>query len=545
MIRIEQETQSMQPYENEIENETTDGLPYMYAPSWLLSGNVDSVASSKTVSLFPYLQEQERAILLLLLSDLQRQLLHPADPKLWEKELLPLTLDTKRLLRSIPNRHPSEEIFFWRAVTTLGYLQLLLQEAGAAPRTLSLFQSPTLQQCHGKHFEMTLLLPRENLPFILGIHSGYSSCLSVTAHPWLVAQSPFFIWKPIWLDFSHGERKWYLHFLAHSQQPDSLLDMNGAHVSGWASFFSPAVTTRKKSLMTQWRSFQAFTRRLYDHGFLSQLEVEDSTYLPFSQKGLQVYWQRPISTFEEKGSRHFCGRVAYLETQRFLHVSSLLAQLGKGVPAAHLKSIKDHVLSALRTKATKSLLSHFILLEAGVILPSVLLFLEWVLRMHPDHAVPLPSVMREWMQGCNLDALSEQPIACLESFQERVEDAPATWLSWMQEIPTFTIARLSAELTIQARVEVQPAESIVAPAVAAAEKLDRIQTRTELETMRSRSQTSYLQLYKTYLTSLDPKSRQLIATIKEQLKPKAFEEQITQRLVTYMVEHPQTWRPGM
>ena len=60
--------------------------------------------------------------------------------------------------------------------------------------------------------------------------------------------------------------------------------------------------------------------------------------------------------------------------------------------------------------------------------------------------------------------------------------------------------------------------------------------------MRTRSQTSYLQLYKTYLTSLDPKSRQLIATIKEQLKPKAFEEQITQRLVSYMVEHPHSWK---
>ena len=137
----------MQPYENEIETEITDGIPYIYAPSWLLSGNVDSgAASSTTISLFPYFQEQERGILLLLFSDLQRQLLHPADPKLWEKELLPLTLDTKRLLRSIPNRYPNEEVFFWRAVTTLGYLQLLLQETGTAPRTLPLFQSPTLQQ---------------------------------------------------------------------------------------------------------------------------------------------------------------------------------------------------------------------------------------------------------------------------------------------------------------------------------------------------------------------------------------------------------------
>jgi hypothetical protein len=540
MIRIDQEKPFMQPYENEIENEIIEGIPYMYAPSWLLSGNLDSVAPSKTVSLFPYFQEQEQAILLLLLSDLQRQLLHPADPKLWEKEMLPLTLDTKRLLRSIPNRHPSEEVFFWRTVTTLGYLQLLLQETGAAPRTLFLFQSPTLQQCHGKHFEMTLLLPRENLPFLLGVHSGYSSFCSSASQPWRVAQSPSFIWKPIWLDFSHGEKKWYLHFLSNCQNPDSLLDMNGAHASGWSAFFSPSVTSRKKSFMTQWRSFQSFTRRLYEHGFLSPLEVDDSTYLPFSQKELQIYWQRPLSTFEEQGSRHFCRRVSYLETQRFLHRPTLLTQLGSGVPASHLNSLKDHVLSVFRTKGTKTLLSHFILLEAGVILPSVLLFLEWILRMHPDHTQPLVPAMRDWMQGCNVNALSEQPLACLESFQERLEDAPATWLNWMQEIPSFTIARLSVDTVISPVVETD--EESVANSSVSIEKLDRIQTRAELEAMRSRSQTSYLQLYKTYLTSLDPKSRQLIATIKEQLKPKAFEEQITQRLVTYMVDHPHCWK---
>ena len=367
----------MQPYENE--NEIMDGIPYMYAPPWLLSANIDSVATAKSMRLFPYFQEQERGILLLLFSDLQRQLLHPADPKLWEKELLPLSLDTKRLLRSIPNRHPNEEVYFWRAVTTLGYLQLLIQETGAAPRTIPIFQAPTLQQCHGKHFEMTLLLPRENLPFLLGVHSGYSTLFSSIVPLGIVTQSPYFIWKPIWLDFSHGERKWYLHFLSHCQLPESLLDMNGAHASTWAAYFPTSPTSKKKSLLTQWRSLQSFTRRLYEHGFLTPVQIEDSTYLPFFDKEMQIYWQRPISTFEEQGSRHFCHRVAFLETQRLLHTPSLFFHLGKGVPVSHLKMLTENVLTQIRTKATKNTLSHFILLEVGVILPSVLLFLEWIL----------------------------------------------------------------------------------------------------------------------------------------------------------------------
>lgn len=532
----------MQRIEPEIEAEVTDGVPYIYAPPWLLSAPFETGSPTPSLGIFPYFQEQEHAILLLLLSDLQRQLLHPADPTLWEKELLPLTLDTKRLLRSIPNRHPSEEVLFWRVVSTLGYLQLLLQEAGAAPKTIPLFQAPTIQQCHGKHFEMTLLVPRENIPFLLGVYSGYTPFFSSREPVRLPLQSPFYIWKPIWLDFSHGERKWYLHFLFHCQQPDSLLDMNGAHASEWSTFFSPTVmSTKKKSLLTQWRSFQSFTRRLHDHGFLSTLEVEDSTYLPFSHQEAQIYWQRPVPTFEEQGSRYFCQRVAYLETLRFLSSSRLLTQLGKGIPAPYLKMIKEHVLGPLRMKGTKTLLSHFILLETGVLLPSILLFLEWVLRMHPEHALPLPPIMRDWMQGCNVEALFQEPIVCVESFQERLEDAPATWLSWIQELPTFTLARSMPEETVLEN-HTEREEIPIVVSSPPKEKLDRIQTRKELEGMRTRSQTAYLNLYKTYLMSLDPKSRQLIATIKEQLKPKAFEEQIAQRLVSYMVDHPHSWK---
>jgi hypothetical protein len=66
--------------------------------------------------------------------------------------------------------------------------------------------------------------------------------------------------------------------------------------------------------------------------------------------------------------------------------------------------------------------------------------------------------------------------------------------------------------------------------------------REELEKMMKADVRSFSALKESYLKSLEEPQRQLMCDVERRMKPQLFDQQLKQRLVRFMVEHPAAWK---
>jgi hypothetical protein len=497
----------------------SDSFPYLYAPPWALFPPFSR--QDQMGELFPYFQDSERAILIVILAEIQRQILYPENPRLWELSGFPISLSSHHLWYMFPNRTQQETAIFWKVITTLGSLHLVRQNQ-EGPSCLYLFENPIFETFDGTHFTITVTVPRAHFSLLLGVslHTPFqqgSPRIPTDPHP-------LFLWKPIWLDLSLTEKKRLFSFLPQQKKESHTeLEEGGMYESAWQNCSLPTASGYTQSALVQWRSLKPLMRRLYDHGFFAPLPPEQSAYLPFSSTGMQVFWHRAQPTWEEKGKTQFYQRVAYLESYRSLHLPEWLETAGEGVPPSYRKNMWEKIVLPLRTQLTETMLSQYVEFPHGEMVPLLPLFLSCHMRAHPNHFSPLPADLQGWLQGDLLSLSTHTPSESIATFAARVTSHWPEFVALWQDkkMPTM----ITGEKTT--RVSILPMKS---------SSMDRLQARKTLEEMRLHTQSDYTKLYKNYLASLDGKSRQLIATIQEQLQPQAFEEQITQRLVSYMLQ---------
>lgn len=536
--------------------------------------------------LMPSLDIGQLNLIAVLCAELQQQMLQ------WSPRE-PLRLHWNEVKKLISSADTASVAKLSTALEQLGGLRLNLQEASDSIKDvipLFLTERWAKNSDDPNDIVLTLVPNEQTLELLIGYSDGHIDLLRKTkGEPGmadvLAEVAPLVLWKPVWLELALAEQAVYLRLEKSMQWDMTWLQLDGVFGATVDELFSNVRIAKRASasnsvLMERLRVCGRLGRKLVSHGVIARepqsnffAVSSDSKESSLNAKGPSLIWQASSERLlSHEENAHF-GRAAQAMLAHLIGpaMPELLKVLASGTEFAtgtrhmELQNITDQL---------KKVPSGAIRIGSAVLIQAQVLFLEWSLRKMTGSLYPLPPELlrQDILQLCRLDSQSPElfrrfceralstpevsrifseiphaslanlPKTAFEAILPKLRSALRTITSHSVTAPIAKIpviqAATSPDLpTVHADLVVKPAPTIDAGQSA----LLRI-AREELEKMMKADQRSFSALKDSYLKSLDEPQRQLMCDVERRMKPQLFDQQLKQRLVRFMVEHPSTWK---
>lgn len=319
-------------------------------------------------------------------------------------------------------------------------------------------------------------------------------------------------------------------------------------------------------------------RKLGDHGLIAQPDAEDCLVASSSQKNIGVIWKTSSLYRDEIYDYSYESALSVRYARKALAKFDDLVRLIAGPNSSSQTDggVQSFVEELLLLDDEELLLLDSDLVVIYRSLPAlvhpILIYLEWWLRLVPNHPYPLA----DWAaESPYAEILRKAPVApdignyrlFIDSI--RSQESPRHELSRLFSIcfacPSMLkkqelIRHLAKTTKQQARNDsvtklrpqelpqkqyvkaVKPAGS---PAVLEKNFESKQLKREAIEALRqiqANNYSHYVQLKKAYIDSLTDEKRKLIKEVESRLKPAIFDEHLRNSLVKFLMEHPSLWK---
>ena len=432
---------------------------------------------------------------------------------------------------------------------------------------------------------LTLTANDQTLELLIGYVDGHVDLLRrIHGRPStadiLADSAPLVLWKPVWLELALAEQAVYLRLEKSMQWDMSWLQLDGVFGATIDELFEHIRIAKRASsgstLMERLRVCGRLGRKLISHGVIAR-EPQSNFFAVSSvathSHGPSIIWQASSERLLSAEENAYFGRAAQSMLTHIISpaIPSLLQILSMGTEFADMS--KQRELLQL-VEQLKKVPSGALRIGPNTLIQIQILFLEWALRKLPGSLLPLPAELftHDLVALCRLD---QQPIEQFRRFCERILSTPEgsriltdTPNACMASAAKAEIERLLPRMHAALRSAMATAPSIVPtktasisaqipvhmptthagtamkPAItqdAGQSALLRI-AREELEKMMKADLRSFSALKESYLKSLEEPQRLLMCDVERRMKPQLFDQQLKQRLVRFMVEHPSAWK---
>lgn len=446
---------------------------------------------------------------------------------------------------------------------------------------------------------LTLELVPGGEEFFLGFSCAFGDALRADrSEPELLrlvgTEAPLFVWRSLWFDLGDVERAVYLRLERAMEWDGRWLRLDGIFAQSVAGLFAGLAPESGQGDLVSATGFVSklqilnlLAERLVEFGQVVPPSFESSLVPSQREDDLQIIWQMSAERLGDECNSQYRHRVcgffwstARLHLQDYLNLFCWRAA-AKGTPVFSQRLLK--VCSVLSEAELQGKIGSIPLggpLFPGQLILTPLLLLEWMCRSQPDHPLPLPkNVLASKYYGPleRLLAGDEDVVFCIQQFLEMaVED---DFFCRLREEELWSLAsRVSRKLpTVEAFFQQQrrqskfvagegPQPSTVAsvteiptekplpelemralaplPPPKPSAGLDQLRkvAMDELKLLRQSSMEEYAKLKKNYLESLEGPAKKAIIDVERRMQPRLFDEQIAQRLVKYMIDHPTSWK---
>ena len=523
----------------------------------------------------------------LLFADLQRQLLNPA--RVPNDDLVMSWADCRKLIGSQDGASLSR---LAAALEQLASLRFSVPDKSAEPGatfgTVQLFGGEQWVNCNQADKIALILKPSPYaIELLTGYADGYVDLVRgfkrmQEAKSLLSEIPPLVLWKPVWLELSGQEQMVYLRMEKSMQWEMAWLQLDGVIGSSMDALFLDLKMARRATssgspLMERLRLLGRLGRKLVAHGVISRETAEGYFALSESSHTLSqvpmIVWQASVDRLRSFEEQSYFGRAAQTLLRLTVEpaIDDILTLISVGVSdETSLKrvksvwaSIKDRPGCALRSGPASIIQSHILFLELG-------------LRQMTGHRLPLPKKVLSlpFVKACSFvgdvtarfDAfvslcgespdvarcLLETPDICVASPGYEFSADYTAIMSDVLNARQSSVPSRQKELSERAPKQSETTSSQDLKSGQSrellADKRDPIQAKLrklaheELERMMKGHFAAYQELQASYFKSLDESSRQLMLDIQRRMQPKVFEEQLKERLVRFMVDHPANWK---
>lgn len=534
----------------------------------------------------PSLDITQLNLVAVLCAQLQQQML--ADSWIPTSALTLQWNDVKKLISSTDQMSIAK---LSTALEQLGGLRLAVRDHITHSQNVApLFLSEQWAQ-HGddqNDVVLTLNVNEQTLECLIGYVDGHVDFLrKLNGFPCsadtIMKSPPLVLWKPVWLELALAEQAVYLRLEKSMQWDMTWLQLDGVFGAAIDELFEHIRLAKRASstgslLMERLRVCGRLGRKLVSHGVIARepqsnfFAVSSTPQALPEAAGPSIVWQASAERLLSAEENAYFGRAAQA---MFRHVvqpvaPALLQILAAGTDYSHRpKELLDLWLQL------KNIPGGALRVGPTTLIQAQMLFLEWSLRKLPGSLTPLPAELfsHDLVALCRLD---RQPIDQFRRFCERVfstqeasriiTDNPGSCLvtsrgpeiqailpkmrailrsssSFVQSVPEVKVASstiLTSNTLPTAHSESGP-KAPIPPPDSGQSALLRI-AREELEKMMKADPRSFTALKDSYLKSLEEPQRVLMCDVERRMKPQLFDQQLKQRLVRFMVEHPAAWK---
>ena len=564
-------------------------LTHLHLPGWWVrafeaaclteAGDGGAMDQARLAGLMPAFTPLEMHSLAMVLSGLQGQILNGGQAS--------LTIHAQEHIKHLSNATRSRRFLFERTVQMLAALRIMGPDFGGVMSSNGLFSRDEWRHGAGGDAAVTLSLAALGPELILGWSDAHHDLVRfLRGDPQgcevLGGQSPLTFSRSLWLELQGVEQLLHLRLERAAQWEARWLQLEGVFGLPLAALFhgtvEPGQALAGGDLAQQLKCLARLGRKLVAHGALTAAVADHYLALgPDSSGGLTLVWQvAPERLTMLDQSAYEQAAAAALRRCHDATITPTLLALYLPTEASAVSKQEALVLAAkLSDKGFDA--SGPTILRRGQLLTLPGLFLEFALRSQVGTRWPLPESIRshplaslakcpseanliEQFERFNAafsadpelsNALNELPFMTLASMQTRRDRAfteqakelvrlPSSY-QIAQEAPTEGVRpRLIAPEESLATVAPTPRRTPVQSSVFASRMLKT--AADELAKMRACDQTRYDDIKQAYLQTLDEASHRLLLDVKKRIQPAMFEEQLRQRLVRYMVDHPGAWR---
>lgn len=568
------------------QREASDYHAGIFLPNWWVRAYEEVVCNAAVADdvsrpgvLIPCFTPAELVVLAGLIGSIQEDILSPA----WPGQI---TVRLEGIESFIANGDPSKTL----AKKILVNLPMLRTPRFIDERGLchSVWQPFEDELWNGS--DLTLNLRPAGAEFFLGYScafgdlarkfSGETELASIVG-----AESPLFVWRSLWFDLPEVERHLYLRLEKAMEWDGRWMRLDGTFAQSLSGLFAGIKfeigSNEKKttSFIQKLHLLNQLGERMEAHGQITPPSADAPLVGNDADTSLQLVWQMDASRLSQTvGASYQKQVIAFLWNgwrKRLESIEQLLLHVGDDKAHADTRRFLAEAINCLKNAAPQKACQGGVLFPGQLVL-APLVFLEWVCRRQEDHPLTLPSKLRssrwfapiaDFLKGKNVEL-------CVDAFLTLSQDddfysALRTEKLWTiaanrhtrivadflaqqinadrLEIPlssssAFAMAAPDATANSRSATETMKlAAEAVAPPSVAMDQLRRVALE-ELKMLRQSSPDEYTLLKRVYLESLDGNAKKVLTEVAQRMQPRLFDEQITQRLVKFMIEHPTAWK---
>jgi hypothetical protein len=416
------------------------------------------------------------------------------------------------------------------------------------------------QTKEGEDFEIALAPSPEGFECILGLYEPYSDLLryqnkKVRNAVYWPGESPLCLNRPTWLEFAEGQKRFLVNLEKAVQWHANWLRLDGIFGDDVFKVMGMNLPATKPSFIKMAGQLTQMGKKLCDHGVLTK--SIDTDFMAFEKKqgfGVTIAWQVPWDRIYAKELKSYRDQASLSLTKlRYrAHLPAIVSiLLGEEAEESLLHTLDGLVKKSLEQfpdAATKTLVAY----RKDAPLTAVSLFIEWVLRYNFRTSHPLPEWVRssDIILAIRLDS-EETMLANLQKFVEffsENEDFVRDVEADESCLVLKKLARGDVPIPVsKRRVKLPPVklvtEEIPERVGASAAPVDdeRVQRKLkqaileEIEAMKKNHPKKYVELKKKYIESLDEKSRSIIIEVQKRLDAGAFDAQLKNSLVKFLM----------
>lgn len=462
------------------------------------------------------------------------------------------------------NIHPAKlETLSNEFFSQLGGLRFYL-EKGEKLEAISLFKE------EGRNQE-DIFLKTDDLgcELILGITSSYHKWLRFLASYEKKPSEPkgafpLEVKKSLWLELNDRECSIFLSLEQKAQKDRNLVSIAGDYKANLLDLINKekSLTNKNFSLSKSFERVNSVIKKASYHGSANPFSQNEILWMEQNSSSICGVWQKKqnnslsqLPSYKKLVSAYFVKKVIK-EATLFFNL------LGEGLGATPLKTAKEFFSQKIGTKI-EEYSSDFFMDEKGSLSPLILLFMEFYLRLHPNHKNPIPSELKGYFPQKasfpfelldnykNFVSLFQKEKSLKESVLKN-----SLFLSSQKNLCLKEKYHAYAEKTWspfpikKAENKKVKEEKFSLPQKKEAEKTNleglgysdsevKLMIDKDLTGVRSHSLHEYQKLKKLYYNSLNEKSQNIILTLEKRMKQDLFDHQIQQRLVDFIFNNPQ------
>ncbi len=487
--------------------------------------------------------------------------------------------------QSFPN---NKKVALERVLSCLGGLRVI-ENASGGVRTRPLFTGESWAEADND-WQLNLKMSQDGADLIFGYGDPYFAMTSVIQssvdHDQKTAAPPLSLWKSVWLDLQGAEQRILLQLEKCMQWSNEWLHLEGVFETDLDCLFSglrlPAGRDHASELVRRLKVLEKLGRKLVDHGFLAgALESRFLTFDGESTGGFHLGWQIAKERLFGEEFWRYGLNVARCFAQRDLAPENhgWFRFMANGVAVARIGLMVEQVFPDL-IKLIEEIKRSPVLLDGNQLLSFPQLFIEWMIRQHPGHPLPLPKDLRSSEAGQLASPKAKEPLADrFLSFVDEISDHPSygealsqvkfatlvssvtkgcpefiQWADKMRAGKTESLGNYAyVEEAKPQLIFSRPTDSDLIEAEAtdgsrptmqrtgeAAAKIRKI-AMEELVRIKAQAPDKYLDLQKLYFESLDDGERRLIMDVQRRMQTSTFEDHLKPHLIKYMIENPASW----